>query len=379
MQNKEINIDGLPSNKHKNDLLKNSNFTQLGKERAFDENPSENYSKLNNFNRDLMVGYHKIKRTCSPVADQKCCRDINYYLDLVTIFIEKSEQTNDDKKDLIKYVEDYWKDIFDKRSEYDCSRELNEVSMRMRCILKQLHDYCDDKNVMEKYELQYNAYLNSKWDKIISYTNSNDDYLFYNITYENINEKVNYKDLLLNTADFSFINCKDLEKYNINFSDAKSVSEVEVADTVVHPTFQHVAHRIASGEVSRDGVIDSKTRRSEDAGRGDDGRLQRGLESDTQHFTGAQLEDEEGTEGSEETGGVGRSKASFPLWQTPLSASFSVVGAVFIFFFLYKYSPVGPVISNLIKKDLGGEGGLNEDESFLFLNNHIHNDHYISY
>ncbi|SBT83265.1 PIR protein [Plasmodium ovale] len=379
MQNKEINIDGLPSNKHKNDLLQNSNFTQLEKERAFDEYPSENYSKLSNFNRELMLGYHKIKRTCSPVADQKCCRDINYYLDLVTIFIEKSEQNKDEKKDLIKYVEDYWKEIFDKRSEYDCCRKLDEASMRMRCILKQLHDYCDDKNVIEKYELQYNAYLNTKWDKIISYTNSNDDYLFYNITYENMNEKVNYKDLLLNTAYFSFINCKDLEKYNIKFSDTKSFSEVKVADAVVRPTFQNVSHRVASEEISRDGVTAMKISRGEDASRDDDARLQRGLESDTQHFTGARPEVEEGTEVSEEAGDVGGVEPSFPLWKTPLSASFSVVGAVFIFFFLYKFSPVGPRISNLIKKDLSGETGLNEDESFLFLNNHKHNDHYISY
>ncbi|SBT56188.1 PIR Superfamily Protein [Plasmodium ovale wallikeri] len=363
-----LNIDQLPSNKYKDELLKRTNFTKLEKEGAFDENPSENYQMLIDFNRNLMVGYHNIKRTCSPGADPKCCRDVNYLLDLVTIFIKKSKIDKGEKDDLIKHVEEYWKDKLVKRNEYNCPRELDEDSMRKRCILKQLYDYCDDKSVTEKKELQYNEYLNRKWDRIINYTNSNNKYLYYNIKYNNNNERINFGDFLLNPRDFSFMNCQALEKYDITFSDEKTFNELENASQVPYT----IVHQVARAEPGRETI----------AGTGEETILSRDLGGDTQHHVVAQLghahraENAMEIDGSEEAVGA---QAETSLWETALSAGFTVAGTVFFFFFLYKFSPVGPWINTLIRKPPEVGKRMYEDESLLFLNHPEYKDHYISY
>ncbi|SBS99569.1 PIR Superfamily Protein [Plasmodium ovale curtisi] len=332
MQTERLNIDQLPSNKYKDELLKRTNFTKLEKEGAFDENPSENYQMLIDFNRNLIVGYHNFKRTCSPSSDPKCCRDVNYLLDLVTIFIKKSKIDEGEKNDLINYVEDYWKDKLIKGNDYNCPRKLDEDSMRKRCILKHLYDYCNDKNVTEKKELQYNEYLNRKWDSVINYTNSNDKCLHYNIKYNNNNERINFKDFLLNPRDFSFINFQALEKYDITFSDEKTFNELENASevpyTIVHPVPPH-----------REG-------------------------------------DAREVDWSEEAVGA---QAETSFWETPLSAGFSVAGTVFFFFFLYKFSPVGPWINTLLRKPPEVGKSMYKDESLLFLNHPQYKDHCISY
>ncbi|SBT56403.1 PIR Superfamily Protein [Plasmodium ovale wallikeri] len=363
-----LNIDQLPSNKYKDALHKRTNFTKLEKEGAFDENTSENYQMLNNFNRELMLGYHDIKRICSPGADPKCCRDVNYLLDLVTIFIKKSKIDEGEKNDLINYVEDYWKDKLIKRTDYNCPRKLDEDSMRKRCILKQLYDYCNDKNVTEKKELQYNEYLNRKWDSIINYTNSNNKYLYYNIKYNNNNERINFRDFLLNPRDFSFINCQALEKYDIIFSDEKTFNELENASQVPHT----IVHPFVGAKPGRETI----------AGTGEVTTLSRDLGGDTQHHVVAQSKPPHREGGAREVDwseeAVG-AQAETSLWKTPLSAGFSVAGTVFFFFFLYKFSPVGPWINTLKRKTPEVGKTMYEDESLLFLNHPEYKDHYISY
>ncbi|SBT02094.1 PIR Superfamily Protein [Plasmodium ovale curtisi] len=367
MQTERLNIDKLPSNKYKDALLKRTDFTKLEKEGTFDENPSENYQMLNNFNRDLMLGYHDIKRTCSPDGDPKCCRDVNYFLDLLTIFIKKSKINEGEKNDLIKHVEDYWKDKLVKRNN-NCPRELDEDSMRKRCISKQLYDYCDDKSVTEKKELQYNEYLNIKWDRIISYTNSNNKYLYYNIKYNNNNERINFKDFLLNPRDFSFINCQALEKYDITFSDEKTFNELENASQVPYT----IVHPVVGAKPGRETIADT----------GEGIILSRDLGGNTQHHVVAQSESAQRTDNarevdeSEEALGA---QAETPLWETPLSAVFSVGGIAFFFFFLYKFSPVGPWINTLLRKTPEVGKSMYKDESLLFLNHPQYKDHYISY
>ncbi|SBT84529.1 PIR protein [Plasmodium ovale] len=378
MQIEGLNIDGLPSNTHKFDLLKGTNFIQLEKEGAFDSHQANGIPLLNNLNLVLKLNYYRIKRSCSIKSDSKCCRDINYYLDLVTAFIKKSNYDNTDKQGLIDFVETYWKDTFEKR-DYDCKRDLDEEAVRKRSILKQLYDYCDDKNYIEKKELQYNEYLNTKWDKIISYTNSNHKYLYYNIKYENINKKVNYKDLLLNTADFPFINCKDLKNYDITFSDVKTINEIPDAVSVAHP--------VASGGA----------RRSEDSslvimlGAGEDVSSRSSFAGHTYHNTVSEpgFTRESGEKDGEDEART--SETATPMWQTPLSAGVSTAGVAFFFFFLYKtlilsllpfshqFSPVGQWISTLIRRDTSMRKDMYEDEPLLILNHPEQNDHHISY
>ncbi|SBT00814.1 hypothetical protein POVCU1_062520 [Plasmodium ovale curtisi] len=359
METSNLNIDGLPSNKLKDELLKDSNFAEVKKEGALDEKEANGIPLLTQFNQKVTMNYHHCKKNRSSNGDLKCCRDINYYLDLIMALIKFSNSTEVHKESLIHLVEDNWKSRFGK-TDYDCERKLDEESIRKRCILKQLYDYCDDRNHIEREELQYNAYLNTKWEKIFSYTNSNNKYLYYNITYKNNNKKVNYKDLLLNTADLTFINCVDLKNHDITFSDTKTINEVEDSVSVPLPG----VHPVAGAEASRNSVPRGEAHRGNAEPSSNLGAIDVNLRKD---FAGdAQPGLAEGAEKADVTDGA---EPGSPLWGTPLSAGFSVAG----------FSPVGPWLSTLIRKDSTVRKDIYEDESLLFLNHPEHSEHYISY
>ncbi|SBT02702.1 PIR Superfamily Protein [Plasmodium ovale curtisi] len=367
MQTKGLDIDKLPSNKLTGKLLQGVNFSDLEKDGALDEKQADATSLITQFNQKVMVNFHHTKKSSCADGDLKCCRDLNYYLDLIRAIIKFSKSADDYKEGLVLLVENSWNSRFGK-SDYNCQRELDDESVRKRSILKQLYDYCDDKKHIVKEELKYNAYLNTKWDKIISYTNSNNKYLYYNIKYKNINKKVNYKDLLLNTADFLFINCKDLKNYDITFSGEKTINELANLVSVPRPGVHTAA------EAGRDGIAGGELHRAEDPRTG--AKLGRIFTPDTHHHHDAQpgLAERKG-----EANGIYEEEAGAPLWETPLSGSFSVAGACFLFFFLYKFSPVGQWIRTLIRRDTSMRKDKYEDEPLLILNHPEHNDHHISY
>ncbi|SBT73384.1 Plasmodium vivax Vir protein, putative [Plasmodium ovale] len=354
-----LNIDGLLSNTYKDQLLKGTNFAQLEKG-ELNSHQANGIRLLNELNLVLRINYYNIKKKCSKESDPKCCRDINYYLDLVTAFIKKSNNDNIDQKELIDHVENYWREIFEKRDN-DCQRILDEESIRKRCILKQLHDYCDDKKDIVGKEVEYNDYLKEKWDKIISFNTVTNDDLYFKIKDWNNNESFNYKEFLLTPKGDCSHDYKKVILSHISLFKGKPTTEV------------------MNKEVVSDVHADAAIGKSEDKGReerqdsGEGVRLSRDFGGATADQAFRQPGPEEGEREAE------GDKLSLPLLQTPLSAGFSVVGAVFFLFFLYKFSPVGPWISTLIKNNPGEKRGTSDDESFLFLNNPEHNDHYISY
>lgn len=290
----------------------------MEQEGAFDENTSQNYPMLNMLNLNLMLGYHNIKKICSKNSDPKCCRDINYYLDLVTIFIKKSKLDEEEKKDLLKYVEDYWNDKLEKRGDYTCLRELNEDSIRKRCILKQLYDYCDDKGEIADKEEEYNTYLEKKWLKIIDYTTSTEDYLHFKIDGWNKNQLFNYKDFLLKPQDSCSPDYKNVNLSHITLSNEKPVHEILGERAEVSKNADEGRNRNRKEQQVPPLPSD------EDPSPGEGSKLTTGLEGETTyHVAELGLEEREVKSGS-------------PLWETPLSAGFSVAGSIFFFFFLYK-------------------------------------------
>ncbi|SBT55355.1 hypothetical protein POVWA1_069440 [Plasmodium ovale wallikeri] len=311
METGGLNVDELPSNKHKDELIKKTNFTELEKEGAFDNNEANGIPLLSKLNPMLRLGYYQIKKTCSKDNDPKCCRDINYYLDLVTAFIKKSNYDEEGKKELIDYIEEYWEEIFEK-GDYVCTRELDEELVRKRCILKQLHDYCDDKNDIADKEGEYITYLKKKWLKIIDYTTSTEDNLYFKIDAWNTNQLFNYKDFLLKPQDACSPDYKNVTLSHISLFKEKSIDKV-------------VGARLDAGkdaDKGRGGSGNEQQFVAAPVGKG--ARLTTGLEGDTtDHVAELGPEEREVRSGS-------------PLWETPLSAGFSVAGSIFFFFFLYK-------------------------------------------
>ncbi|SBT00935.1 PIR Superfamily Protein [Plasmodium ovale curtisi] len=354
----KLDIDGLPSNKYKDKLLKNTNFKQLEEEGALNERHANGIPLLTKLNPKLTINYHHIKRICSENNDYKCCRDINYYLDLIRAFIEVSISSNEYKEALKLLVKEAWEDRLGKDG-YNCKMEPDDESIRKRCVLKQLHDYCDDKHFIMGKEEEYYKHLEEKWGSIISFTTSTKDNLHFKIMGWKNNQTFNYKNFLLTPKDICTDNYKNIELSHISLFKEELANEVRVA-----------------GEV-RDGYQDRTRGESKQqvalAGPGEYGSFSSDLGDTTHHHPAPQSEHEGGAEEPAEA------QLGAPLWETPLSAGFSVAGAVIFFFFLYKFSPVGSWIITRIKKNPGGAMDMNEDESFLFLNNLKHNDQYISY
>ncbi|SBT74375.1 PIR protein [Plasmodium ovale] len=350
MQSGSLNIDKLPSNKLKDELLKETNFTEVEKQGALDEKPANGISLLTKFNQKATMNFHRSKKSCSVKSDLKCCRDINYYLDLIRALINFSESSKDHKDALKQLVENAWEGRLG-GSGYNCQNTSDEESVRKRSILKQLYDYCDDKNDIEGKEREYKNYLKEKWNRIISYTTSANDNLYFKIKDWNNNQSVKYIDFLLTPKIECSANYNRIELSHISFSNENPTTE-EARGVAVR-----------NGDEDRGATADEQA----SSGPGEGTRLTTISAGDTTHHVVTQpgLEEKEGEKGSS-------------LRET-LSAGFSVVGAVFFLFFLYKFSPVGPWISTLIKKNPGEKRGTSDDESFLFLNNPEHNDHYISY
>ncbi|SBT00535.1 PIR Superfamily Protein [Plasmodium ovale curtisi] len=357
--NFKLDIDGLPSNKYKDKLLENTNFKQLEEEGALNERHANGIPLLTKINPKLTINYHRIKRICSEKNDHKCCREINYYLDLIRVLTELSDSSEDYKGSLKQLVEDAWNPRLEKRTDYDCQRDLEKESIHKRCILKQLHDYCDDKDFIQGKEEKYYNYLEDKWNKIIKFTTSDNENINFKIEGWESNKSFNYKNFLLKPQHDCTDNYKTIELSHISLFREQLASEVGEAGAV--------------RDRDQDRTGDESEQQVPFAGPGVDGNFSSHLR-DTTHQHPAPQPELEGV--AKESEGA---QLDEPLWETPLSAGFSVAGAVIFFFFLYKFSPVGSWIISRIKKNPGGAMDINADESFLFLNNLKHNDQYISY
>ncbi|SBS89209.1 PIR Superfamily Protein [Plasmodium ovale curtisi] len=371
METGGLYVDELPSNKLKDKLLQGVKFSDLEKEGALNENLADANSLLTKFNQTVTVNFHQAKRFSCADGDLKCCRDINYYLDLIRALIEFSVSSKDYKEGLVELVKDAWENRFGKH-DYNCHRMSDKESVRKRCILKQLYDYCDDKNVISGKEGEYYKYLEEKWNKIIDYTTSANENVHFKIDGWRNNELFDYKEFLLKPEGDCSAEYKKVILSHISLSNGKPTSEISKSGTL--PV------RISDGNADRGGAQDR-------GGRGNRGEQQvatSGSRKDSSDHEGSgdrsktvlgddkyyhAVDQPEHEEGADETGS--------PLWETPLNAGFSALGAVFFLFFLYKFSPVGPWISTLIKKNPGAARDIIEDESFLFLNNHEHNNHVI--
>ncbi|SBT73281.1 PIR protein, partial [Plasmodium ovale] len=314
----KLDIDGLPSNKYKGKLLENTNFKQLEDEGALNERHANGISLLTELNPKLTINYHHIKRICSEKNDHKCCRDINYYLDLIRALTELSDSSEDYKGSLKELVEDAWNPRLGKRTDYDCQRDLEEESIHKRCILKQLHDYCDDKDFIQGKEEKYYNYLEDKWNKIIKFTTSDNENIDFKIEGWKSNKSFNYKNFLLKPKDICTDNYKNIELSHISLIREQLESEVGEEGVV------RDGDRDRTGGKSKQHVVLA------DPGPGEDGRFSSDLGDTTHHLPTAQPEPEGAADES------GEAQLGDSLWETPLSAGFSVAGAVFFFFFLYK-------------------------------------------
>ncbi|SBT59342.1 PIR Superfamily Protein [Plasmodium ovale wallikeri] len=111
-----------------------------------------------------------------------CCRNFNYYFDLLNATIKSANVFSKDIQDnIMAKVEQQWVNVLKVKNVNECTKEIDLDSIRKRCILKHLHDSVDDKEFILSFLENYKEYLKGKWDKIIYFTNEYDDKLYIKI------------------------------------------------------------------------------------------------------------------------------------------------------------------------------------------------------
>ncbi|SBS98746.1 PIR Superfamily Protein [Plasmodium ovale curtisi] len=222
----DLNEDDLPSNVFKKKLLQRINISELEvkcNDDRCEQSNIENY--LRQLNPNLYYGYHGIKSQCVTTNVYKCCRNLNYYLDLIVGYIRSSKCRVTDKDDLVKFIENHWRDnYFNTGKLNECKREKDKYSTEKRCILKHLYDYCEDKNYLEarfpndeKLSSQYNDYLQKKWNTILKYTISKENIKF-SINNGDLKEDITYRDFFLKTDESIFNKCHLIKEGNLTVS-----------------------------------------------------------------------------------------------------------------------------------------------------------------
>ncbi|SBS93809.1 PIR Superfamily Protein [Plasmodium ovale curtisi] len=106
--------------------------------------------------------------------ESKCCRNINYYFDLLYSIIKSTDKlTNVNLNKVIAQIEQKWEKVPNISDINICKRETDLDSIRRRCIIKHLQDLKIDKNFISSFPDDYKNYLGEKWSKIIRYINPN--------------------------------------------------------------------------------------------------------------------------------------------------------------------------------------------------------------
>ncbi|SBT83099.1 PIR protein [Plasmodium ovale] len=209
--------ENLPSYEYKKILCEKNEIETLDNKTSHTNDYSNCVEPFNNFNTKFKSNHDELKTKCYKNGP-KCCRDVNYYLDFATGIFKSSMLENDDKNRLIKLLKDELEVSVRDKSIYTCERPTDLDSTRKRCILQHLHDLKEDEHFILSYAEDYNKYLEEKWKKIISYTDSQPSSLFVKIENNSMGIIENYGQFL-GSSDYICNNKLDeLNKEEITFS-----------------------------------------------------------------------------------------------------------------------------------------------------------------
>ncbi|SBT84524.1 PIR protein [Plasmodium ovale] len=212
-----FNKDKLPSNEYKIKLCDNYDIPKLEDGALYVSEYDDCEEPVKNFYKNFIRNHDNLKKECKQNGP-KCCRDVNYYLDLVTGIIKASHLEDFDKSKLIKKVEIEWEPNIRAQNIYTCERETDLDSIRKRCILQHLYDLKDDENNIFSFSKEYKSYLDKKWEKILSYTNEISDKLFIKIENNSMGIIENYKNFLGSSDYICYNNLDKLNEEEITFS-----------------------------------------------------------------------------------------------------------------------------------------------------------------
>ncbi|SBT02008.1 PIR Superfamily Protein, partial [Plasmodium ovale curtisi] len=306
----KINEDELPSSRYTKEILNNSENDELVRTCITLNNENGCIEKILELDTKLYMRYRAIREKCLNMSsDPKCCRDTNYCIDNIVSIIKSSNFDYSFKQDYINVVEEFWKDKFGKNHEYVCHRKNETHSTYERCILGQLYDYNDDKsylrtNLQENKNIfqEYDKYLEEKWSRIFKSEKSNNEDIKILINGKSIEQTVKCNNSPLKNTILSSIVTDPITNISVIFSPESTKF-------------------LAKGGHSKDLVEESKMTH-------DKGSTE----------TDPPME----TEPVDETNSA--------LTRIIVAVISTFLGIFFLFLMLYKFSPLGSLINNRVKK-----------------------------
>ncbi|SBT74525.1 PIR protein [Plasmodium ovale] len=162
----------LPSSLFIQSLYRNKNFEKHVAQ--IEEKKSGNIYQeiISTIDEQFEKIYEEIPNSYSRDEESKCCRNINYYFDLLYSIIKSpAELSKSIPNNLISQIETKWKNVPSISNVNKCKGETDLDSIRRRCILKHLQDLKIDKNFILSFPQGYEKYLREKWKNIIGYIN----------------------------------------------------------------------------------------------------------------------------------------------------------------------------------------------------------------
>ncbi|SBT53881.1 PIR Superfamily Protein [Plasmodium ovale wallikeri] len=217
MESGGFDKEELPSNKYKKKLCEKYDIPKLEGGALYVSEYEDCEVPVEDFYKNFITSHDNLKTECKKNG-LKCCRDVNYYLDLVTGIIKASQLEDSDKSKLIKKVESEWEPNIRAQNIYTCERQTDLDSTRKRGILQHLYDLKEDENFILPYAEDYNKYLKEKWKNIISYTDLQPSALFIKIENNSMGIIENYGQFLGSSDYICNNNLDELNKEEITFS-----------------------------------------------------------------------------------------------------------------------------------------------------------------
>ncbi|SBT01713.1 PIR Superfamily Protein, partial [Plasmodium ovale curtisi] len=151
--------------------------------------------------------------------EDSCCRNVNYYFDLLYAIIKSPGQlTNDNTNKLIGQIEEKWEQVPKISDRNKCKGKTDLDSICKRSILKHLHDLKLDKMPIKTFSEEYKNYLSKKWKKIIAYTSRYYDNLYIKIENDFIGIIDPYNNFLESSDPICDIDLSDLSTEDIKMS-----------------------------------------------------------------------------------------------------------------------------------------------------------------
>ncbi|SBT57560.1 PIR Superfamily Protein [Plasmodium ovale wallikeri] len=318
----------LPSNLFLKKLNENNYSEELyNKIESYKSNndTAQIISKINEQFEKIIYG---INHSFSDDGDEiKCCRDINYYIDLVNAIVKSTNILPNDIQDyLISHVEQKWNEVPKVKHIDECKGKVDLDSIRKRCILKQLYDLVEDKNFIRGFPDEYEKYLIEKWSKIIAYTNIFYGNLYIKIENDSMGIIGPYSDILNSTDYICDAGSRKLSLDDITIS-------TDIDSLIGTISLDNISSNITRGACYNKTYIDMLKKKTSD------------IQRVNNH----------------------------------LSIGIALLGFTLILIFLYKFSPLGSLLRRFAKKKIEIDENMSEEEMSELYDNSENERQYISY